>query len=115
MTTYMQAIKDYYIASTATVTGNVELGPGVNIWFGCVIRGGTAHSEIVWNESARGITQLAIEHKAAIGNGIVVAKNEAQAHGSVARLRAAGVHPLSRIPVRQNGRRDFGRCCGRQI
>jgi carbonic anhydrase/acetyltransferase-like protein (isoleucine patch superfamily) len=38
----MQAIRDYYIASTALVAGNVVLGPGVNIWFGCVIRGDLA-------------------------------------------------------------------------
>jgi carbonic anhydrase/acetyltransferase-like protein (isoleucine patch superfamily) len=38
----MQAIRDYYIASTAVVAGNVTLGPGVNIWFGCVLRGDLA-------------------------------------------------------------------------
>jgi carbonic anhydrase/acetyltransferase-like protein (isoleucine patch superfamily) len=38
----MQAIRDYYIASTALVAGNVNLSPGVNIWFGCVMRGDLA-------------------------------------------------------------------------
>jgi carbonic anhydrase/acetyltransferase-like protein (isoleucine patch superfamily) len=38
----MQAIRDYYIATTALVAGNVVLGPGVNIWFGCVLRGDLA-------------------------------------------------------------------------
>jgi carbonic anhydrase/acetyltransferase-like protein (isoleucine patch superfamily) len=38
----MLAIRDCYIASTALVAGNVALGPGVNIWFGCVIRGDLA-------------------------------------------------------------------------
>ena len=38
----MQAIKDYYVASTAVVTGNVVLGAGVNIWFGTIIRGDIA-------------------------------------------------------------------------
>ena len=38
----MQAIKDYYVASTAIVTGNVVLGQGVNIWFGTIIRGDIA-------------------------------------------------------------------------
>ncbi|HZZ81944.1 MAG TPA: hypothetical protein VFE62_25825, partial [Gemmataceae bacterium] len=42
MTPFMSAIKDYYIASTALVTGNVTLGPGVNIWFNTVIRGDIA-------------------------------------------------------------------------
>jgi carbonic anhydrase/acetyltransferase-like protein (isoleucine patch superfamily) len=38
----MRAIKDYYVASTATVTGNVVLAPGVNVWFESVIRGDLA-------------------------------------------------------------------------
>jgi carbonic anhydrase/acetyltransferase-like protein (isoleucine patch superfamily) len=42
MTATMQAIKDFYVASTALVAGDVQLGPGVNIWFGCVIRGDLA-------------------------------------------------------------------------
>lgn len=31
-----------FIASTAIVTGDVTLGPGVNIWFGAVVRGDVA-------------------------------------------------------------------------
>lgn len=42
MTAHMNAIKDYYVASTAVVTGNVVLGPGVNLWFGTIIRGDLA-------------------------------------------------------------------------
>lgn len=36
------AVKDYYVASNALVRGDVVLGPGVNIWFGCVMRGDLA-------------------------------------------------------------------------
>lgn len=36
------AIKDYYVASSALVRGDVVLSPGVNIWFGCVVRGDLA-------------------------------------------------------------------------
>lgn len=35
----MQAIQDYYIASGVVVTGDVVLAPGVNLWYGTVIRG----------------------------------------------------------------------------
>jgi 6,7-dimethyl-8-ribityllumazine synthase len=52
---------------------------------GCVIRGETYHFELVSNESARGLTQLAINQKLAIGNGILTVENEAQA-----RARAGG-------------------------
>ncbi|WP_340118120.1 gamma carbonic anhydrase family protein [Pelagibius sp. 7325] len=30
---------DAYIADTAAVIGDVEIGPGASIWFGCVLRG----------------------------------------------------------------------------
>src|SRR5712692_5539229 len=38
----MQAIRDFYVASGVVVTGDVVLGPGVNIWFGSVVRGDIA-------------------------------------------------------------------------
>ena len=46
---------------------------------GCVIRGETFHFEIVSGESARGITDLAIGRRLAIGNGILTVETEAQA------------------------------------
>ncbi len=38
----MQAIQDFYLASGAVVTGDVVLGPGVNLWYGTVVRGDLA-------------------------------------------------------------------------
>ncbi len=38
----MQTIQDYYVAPGAIVTGDVILAPGVNVWFGCVVRGDLA-------------------------------------------------------------------------
>jgi carbonic anhydrase/acetyltransferase-like protein (isoleucine patch superfamily) len=38
----MQAIRDFYVAPGAVVTGDVVFGPGVNIWYGCVLRGDLA-------------------------------------------------------------------------
>ena len=32
---------DAFIAPTAAVIGNVEIGPGASVWFGCVLRGDT--------------------------------------------------------------------------
>ena len=46
---------------------------------GCVIRGETYHFEIVSNESARGLTDLGINHGLCIGNGILTVENEEQA------------------------------------
>ncbi len=50
---------------------------------GCVIQGETRHYDIVANESARGLTELALRHQALIGNGILTTEN-----GDQARVRA---------------------------
>ncbi len=46
---------------------------------GCVIRGETYHFEVVSNESARALSQLALEKNACIGNGILTVENKKQA------------------------------------
>ncbi len=46
---------------------------------GCVIRGETAHYDVVASESARGLVQLGIDRGAPIGNGILTVDSEAQA------------------------------------
>lgn len=46
---------------------------------GCVIRGETTHYDYVCGESARGLNELAMNRKLAIGYGIITVENEAQA------------------------------------
>jgi 6,7-dimethyl-8-ribityllumazine synthase len=46
---------------------------------GCVIRGETYHFEIVSNESARGVMDVALEFGIPVGNGILTTEDEAQA------------------------------------
>ncbi len=46
---------------------------------GCVIRGETLHYEIVSNESARGLQELAVRERLAIGNGILTCETMEQA------------------------------------
>jgi 6,7-dimethyl-8-ribityllumazine synthase len=53
---------------------------------GTVIRGETYHFEIVANESARGIMDLATRRNLAIGNGVLTTEDDAQAW---ARARAS--------------------------
>lgn len=65
-------------AGAAAYDGYVALGS--------VIRGETYHFEIVSNESARGIMDLAIGKRLAIGNGILTVEDEAQA---LARARSS--------------------------
>jgi len=50
---------------------------------GCVIRGETTHYDIVSNESARALMDLAVERSLALGNGIQTVENEAQAQARV--------------------------------
>ena len=60
-----------YAAETNNYDGYVALG--------VVIRGETTHYEIVCNESARGLMELGIKDKLAIGNGIQTVENSHQA------------------------------------
>lgn len=46
---------------------------------GCVIRGETAHYDIVAGESARGLQDLALNFGVAVGNGILTCENREQA------------------------------------
>ncbi len=46
---------------------------------GCVIRGETGHYDIVANESARGLMDLSVRDRLAIGNGILTVNNRNQA------------------------------------
>ena len=47
---------------------------------GCVIRGETHHFDIVANESARGLMDVALDFGLPIGNGILTTEDEAQAN-----------------------------------
>lgn len=49
------------------------------VTLGCVIRGETSHYDHVCQETARGLQDLAVQHGAAIGFGILTVDNAAQA------------------------------------
>ena len=49
------------------------------VLLGCVIRGETTHYDIVANESARAIMDIAVEEALAVGNGILTVNSAAQA------------------------------------
>jgi len=49
------------------------------IAIGCVIRGETYHFELVANESASGVTRVALDHQLPIANAILTVDTEAQA------------------------------------
>ena len=74
MTGSMRAIKDYYVASTAIVTGNIVLGPGVNIWFNTIVRGdlATIAFEPRVNIQDGSIVHTDTDAPMTIGEGVVV-------------------------------------------
>jgi len=49
------------------------------VLLGCVIRGETSHYDIVANDSARAIMDLSVQHKLALGNGVLTVENGDQA------------------------------------
>jgi 6,7-dimethyl-8-ribityllumazine synthase len=49
------------------------------VLLGCVIRGETSHYDIVAGDSARAIMNLSVQHKLALGNGILTVENADQA------------------------------------
>jgi 6,7-dimethyl-8-ribityllumazine synthase len=53
------------------------------IALGCVIRGDTYHFEVVANESARGISRVALEHGIPVTNAVLTTETEAQARERV--------------------------------
>jgi 6,7-dimethyl-8-ribityllumazine synthase len=75
---------------TVTVPGALEIPAALRIALetgrydafvalGCVIRGATTHYELVAEESCRGLMELGVRERAAIGNGILTVENEEQA------------------------------------
>ena len=85
---------------------------------GCVIRGETSHYDIVANESARGLLQLAAAHDIPVGNGILTVENHAQAMARAAVIGknkgAAAVNAcLDLIEIKRAFRRQGERWRGR--
>jgi 6,7-dimethyl-8-ribityllumazine synthase len=63
----------------AAIAMALDHGYDAAVALGCVIRGDTIHFEIVSNESARGLMNLAVDHAFPLGNGIITVDNEDQA------------------------------------
>lgn len=63
------------VAETAASSGNYDAIVAV----GAIIRGETYHFEIVANESARGLADVAARHQLPVLNGVITTNDEAQA------------------------------------
>jgi 6,7-dimethyl-8-ribityllumazine synthase len=65
----------------AAIAAAARAAPGFDgfVALGCVIRGETTHYDHICAESARGLQDLAVRDRLAIGYGILTVENEAQA------------------------------------
>jgi carbonic anhydrase/acetyltransferase-like protein (isoleucine patch superfamily) len=52
-----------FVAENATVIGDVEIGPGTNIWFNCVVRGDQNYIRIGSNCSIQDASILHVEYE----------------------------------------------------
>ena len=89
----MQAIDGYYVASGVVVRGDVVLSPGVNLWFGTVIRGDLARVTIGPRTNIQDgcIVHTDSGEPQAIGAGVVVG-HRAVLHGrSIGRDTLIGI------------------------
>jgi carbonic anhydrase/acetyltransferase-like protein (isoleucine patch superfamily) len=107
MTPTMQAIKDYYVASTALVTGNVVLEAGVNLWFGTVIRGDIATITLGRRVNIQDgcIIHTDTDAPMTIGEGVVAG------HGAILHGKAIGRDSLIGIGARLLSGCELGEEC----
>ena len=73
---------------------------------GAVIRGETYHFEVVANESARGVMEVALESGLPIANGILTTEDEAQAEARLEKGAEAVRVALEMAKLRQQFRED---------
>ncbi len=74
---------------------------------GCVIRGDTYHFEVVANESGRGLMDLAVRERLAIGNGILTVNTEAQARARSGKISNKGADAERAALVMAQLKRDL--------
>jgi 6,7-dimethyl-8-ribityllumazine synthase len=103
---------------TITVPGSLEIPPAIAmavdagrydgvIALGCVIRGDTYHFEVVANESGRGLMDLAVRERLAIGNGILTVNTEAQARARSSKITNKGADAARAALVMARLKRDL--------
>ena len=76
------------------------------VCLGCVIRGETYHFEVVANESARGVMEVALESGLPIANGILTTEDEAQAEARLEKGAEAVRVAVEMAKLRQQFRED---------
>lgn len=103
----MQNIQDYYVSPGAIVRGDVVLSPGVNVWFGCVVRGDLARITLQARVNIQDGSIVHTDYDAPqeIEEGVVVG------HGAVCHGRRIGRETLIGIGARLLSGTEIGEEC----
>ncbi len=107
MMVVMYSIKDFYVASTALVAGNVEMAPGVNVWFNCVVRGDLARITLGPRVNLQDgcIVHTDFDAPLTIEEGVVVG------HGAILHGKRVGADTLVGMGARLLSGSDIGEEC----
>jgi carbonic anhydrase/acetyltransferase-like protein (isoleucine patch superfamily) len=103
----MQNIQDYYVAPGVVVTGDVVLSPGVNLWYGSVIRGDLARITFGPRANLQDgcIVHTDFQEPQVIEEGVVVG------HGAVLHGKRIGRDSLIGIGARLLSGSEIGERC----
>ncbi len=107
MGAHIEAIRDFYVATTAVVAGNATFGPGVNVWFGAVIRGDlsriAAGNRVNFQDGC--IVHTDSDVSMTIDDGVVVG------HGAILHGKSIGRDTLIGMGVKLLGGCEIGEEC----
>lgn len=97
----------FFLAPTAVVTGDVSIGPGVNIWYGAVVRGDVARITLGENVNLQDgvIVHCDFGFPNVVEPGVVVG------HAAVLHGVRVGAHALVGIGARLLSGTDIGEEC----
>src|ERR1700722_17826868 len=87
-----QIAPDAFIADNATIIGDVVIGAGASIWFGCVLRGDTNYIRVGARTNIQDGTVVHVSREAAgtdIGAGVMI--------GHLAMIHACTIHDNAMI------------------
>ena len=103
----MHEVEGGFIADTARVVGDVRLGPGVNVWYGAVIRGDVAPVVIGAGTNVQDNAVIHCDHNYAnvIGENVIIG------HGAIVHGECVGDNTLIGMRAVVLGHSRIGRGC----
>ena len=97
---YPKIHEDAFVAETAVVIGNVEIGPGASIWYGCVLRGDINWIRIGRDTNIQDGTVIHVNHDRVGDGGMPTSIGDEVTVGHMALLHACTVEDRAFIGMR---------------